>query len=94
MSNCKPLIFYGICCTLVMLLSVLGAFTKGVLNGVFSLIGAILYMAILLYLVNYYCKQSNTAGWIAGSLCILCGMISSIVITYTMYKFSDSEYYE
>ncbi|AYV82338.1 MAG: hypothetical protein Homavirus32_6, partial [Homavirus sp.] len=39
MSQCKPLVFYGTCCTILCLLAVMGAFTKGVGNGISALIG-------------------------------------------------------
>ena len=71
-SSCKPLVFYGACCGIIIALSTIAGFMKSAQLGIGRLIQGIIYLTLLLCIVNYYCKQSEQSGWKAGALFMIC----------------------
>jgi len=73
-----------------MLILVLGGFKKGVGVGIIGLLLAAIYLTLFLCFVNLLCKQSDKAGWVAGSICIVCGIIVGTIISQVMNSTDNS----
>jgi tetrahydromethanopterin S-methyltransferase subunit E len=90
MSTCKPFLFYGICYGVIMILSTITAFSKGIANGIKTLVSGLVFMTILLCIVNYYCKQSQQAGWTAGLVSLCCLPVTFLIIAGSAYMYVKS----